>query len=70
MQIAPTKLYLIEILHQTTTDALDAYRDFGLYLIEILHQTTTKAVRSLSNVGLYLIEILHQTTTTNQPARC
>ena len=34
-------LYLIEILHQTTT--LEGVEHFGaaLYLIEILHQTTT-----------------------------
>ena len=34
-------LYLIEILHQTTTPALAQIFDFPLYLIEILHQTTT-----------------------------
>ena len=34
-------LYLIEILHQTTTKANDALLRFLLYLIEILHQTTT-----------------------------
>ena len=34
-------LYLIEILHQTTTDSADMIRAAALYLIEILHQTTT-----------------------------
>ena len=34
-------LYLIEILHQTTTDCSPCGRFRGLYLIEILHQTTT-----------------------------
>ena len=56
-------LYLIEILHQTTT-----CRRFGkpqpmLYLIEILHQTTTTSVDVSDGMLLYLIEILHQTTT-------
>ena len=36
-----SKLYLIEILHQTTTFPPAAPRVVLLYLIEILHQTTT-----------------------------
>ena len=56
-------LYLIEILHQTTTKAkLPKYRP-TLYLIEILHQTTTLNPSVLFAIELYLIEILHQTTT-------
>ena len=39
--IACFLLYLIEILHQTTTVRADGRRHDGLYLIEILHQTTT-----------------------------
>ena len=34
-------LYLIEILHQTTTVAGEDIAAGELYLIEILHQTTT-----------------------------
>ena len=34
-------LYLIEILHQTTTSSTDLEKEQKLYLIEILHQTTT-----------------------------
>ncbi len=34
-------LYLIEILHQTTTGNLEFLDAYLLYLIEILHQTTT-----------------------------
>ena len=37
-------LYLIEILHQTTTRLVSACFDSPLYLIEILHQTTTSGV--------------------------
>ena len=56
-------LYLIEILHQTTTGTRSRTVGEMLYLIEILHQTTT-ALRTLDNgPTLYLIEILHQTTT-------
>ena len=36
-------LYLIEILHQTTTSIMDFWYRLLLYLIEILHQTTTQA---------------------------
>ena len=36
-----TSLYLIEILHQTTTISRDCFNSVSLYLIEILHQTTT-----------------------------
>ena len=56
-------LYLIEILHQTTTRLKDGQFDPLLYLIEILHQTTTFTLLGALGVSLYLIEILHQTTT-------
>ena len=36
------QLYLIEILHQTTTGKCIECRQKKLYLIEILHQTTTE----------------------------
>ena len=36
------RLYLIEILHQTTTNVLALIAGTLLYLIEILHQTTTR----------------------------
>ena len=55
-------LYLIEILHQTTTLTIINNNKIMLYLIEILHQTTTIIIILLSGM-LYLIEILHQTTT-------
>ena len=35
------RLYLIEILHQTTTHSVASFFAAALYLIEILHQTTT-----------------------------
>ena len=56
-------LYLIEILHQTTTFVFPTRRGILLYLIEILHQTTTYALHGKLSDSLYLIEILHQTTT-------
>ena len=56
-------LYLIEILHQTTTERRRGLLDSVLYLIEILHQTTTVVLKHRDNIKLYLIEILHQTTT-------
>ena len=57
------ELYLIEILHQTTTSPLWYICSTWLYLIEILHQTTTVCFALLTARTLYLIEILHQTTT-------
>ena len=62
-QLAIASLYLIEILHQTTTIVPDEELVAELYLIEILHQTTTVQPASNAFVALYLIEILHQTTT-------
>ena len=56
-------LYLIEILHQTTTIWSFFVYTARLYLIEILHQTTTNCMTSSKCSPLYLIEILHQTTT-------
>ena len=38
-------MYLIEILHQTTTNRTVVLRLITLYLIEILHQTTTEQRR-------------------------
>ena len=57
------ELYLIEILHQTTTKIGFLCPGRRLYLIEILHQTTTIGRPLLVFSLLYLIEILHQTTT-------
>ena len=56
-------LYLIEILHQTTTVTRATCPNMELYLIEILHQTTTPEATIRTYSVLYLIEILHQTTT-------
>ena len=61
--IACFLLYLIEILHQTTTNTEYSIEESRLYLIEILHQTTTKSTVDRNVAALYLIEILHQTTT-------
>ena len=60
-------LYLIEILHQTTTMGGTASSRSTLYLIEILHQTTTDRYVNPPVELLYLIEILHQTTTSRPP---
>ena len=57
------ELYLIEILHQTTTLHVLLQHPRSLYLIEILHQTTTRVAFLVVQALLYLIEILHQTTT-------
>ena len=65
----PPLLYLIEILHQTTTQNNTSTKQSALYLIEILHQTTTPSGLILRLLGLYLIEILHQTTTINRGRR-
>ena len=62
------RLYLIEILHQTTTGRNAIKSPETLYLIEILHQTTTSEAGGKSLKELYLIEILHQTTTGNHAA--
>ena len=71
---AASQLYLIEILHQTTTLGRRARHEPQLYLIEILHQTTTYSAWSEQKSALYLIEILHQTTTPPTvpcfPSRC
>ena len=66
-------MYLIEILHQTTTVVIVIQIGSKLYLIEILHQTTTSSRQLSRQSRLYLIEILHQTTTDryiNPPVEC
>ena len=49
-----TPLYLIEILHQTTTALLTLSLVVQLYLIEILHQTTTVQIRNDKGEGCIL----------------
>ena len=48
------KLYLIEILHQTTTQVAHPSLLVVLYLIEILHQTTTTPVIETADEGCIL----------------
>ena len=48
------RLYLIEILHQTTTLFLLPLLPHPLYLIEILHQTTTDQAATKHNLGCIL----------------
>ena len=60
-----TELFLIPILHQTTTPAGDCYSEIQLFLIPILHQTTTVTPRHYVTYKLFLIPILHQTTTSD-----
>ena len=48
------QLYLIEILHQTTTQVRAYFQAYRLYLIEILHQTTTGATITASRDGCIL----------------
>ena len=67
--ITGSLLYLIEILHQTTTTPRWEMNLDWLYLIEILHQTTTFCHVRLIRTQLYLIEILHQTTTVQKLLR-
>ena len=57
MQVSGTKmLYLIEILHQTTTlKVLQVLRAL-LYLIEILHQTTTWFLSELGDECCILLK--------------
>ena len=66
----PNQLYLIEILHQTTTRQHSWTWSRMLYLIEILHQTTTFRTATSIDNKLYLIEILHQTTTKRSKTFC
>ena len=56
-------LFLIPILHQTTTITTAAFEALELFLIPILHQTTTRVPTTMEFWELFLIPILHQTTT-------
>ena len=63
-------LFLIPILHQTTTEAAEVILYQQLFLIPILHQTTTRRRRRGRRSRLFLIPILHQTTTRMTSVRC
>ena len=56
-------LFLISILHQTTTYPRAVTLLDSLFLISILHQTTTTKLNGRLCRVLFLISILHQTTT-------
>ena len=62
------ELFLISILHQTTTGNAQVYGNAWLFLISILHQTTTCVSSSRAILKLFLISILHQTTTPTRAA--
>ena len=57
------RLFLISILHQTTTGRAVPVESMVLFLISILYQTTTRRRRRGRRSRLFLISILHQTTT-------
>ena len=59
------RLFLISILHQTTTRLNALGANIMLFLIYILHQTTTFSDVLVYDVALFLISILHQTTTSD-----
>ncbi len=59
------ELFLISILHQTTTGNAQVYGNAWLFLISILHQTTTQRDVMKFCGKLFLISILHQTTTSD-----
>ena len=59
--MAIRRLYLIEILHQTTTPAVLLLLPVALYLIEILHQTTTQAPPPL----IPLLVVSYRNSTSN-----
>ena len=56
-------MFLIPILHQTTTYIRSGMKTLSLFLIPILHQTTTILFVNVALAMLFLIPILHQTTT-------
>ena len=57
------RLFLISVLHQTTTGRKDTLQHPKLFLISVLHQTTTVTFVLIPAKGLFLISVLHQTTT-------
>ena len=65
-----TALYIIWILHQTTTKDWVKILLQALYIIWILHQTTTHENKHYKLLQLYIIWILHQTTTQIGLYRC
>ena len=56
-------LYLMSLLHQTTTSRRERCASGLLYLMSLLHQTTTLVGLNLGHLLLYLMSLLHQTTT-------
>ena len=75
MVVEPSDLlYLIEILHQTTTTSAVILWLFRLYLIEILHQTTTRSSQMMvSNrciLSKFYIKPQHNGRTTRRNRSC
>ena len=63
------ELYLIEILHQTTTMVPATLSTLELYLIEILHQTTTQLVNSSITVSCILLKFYIKPQLDELPAK-
>ena len=70
-RLLKTWLFLIPILHQTTTPARVTPRLARLFLIPILHQTTTNLSRALACFGCFSFQfyIKPQQPARSQPAR-
>ena len=67
-------LYLIEILHQTTTPGGPGHQNVSLYLIEILHQTTTSSsyhrLLQCCILSKFYIKPQHAPNTRQRPVGC
>ena len=56
-------LFLLGVLHQTTTIYRKNLEAFKLFLLGVLHQTTTVRQTLIGHLALFLLGVLHQTTT-------
>ena len=56
-------LFLMRLLHQTTTVLVDSCFPDLLFLMRLLHQTTTVGAMANPTGTLFLMRLLHQTTT-------
>ena len=63
MEYVQYRLYIIRVLHQTTTPSSLISSEPSLYIIRVLHQTTTQSRKWSGKEQLYIIRVLHQTTT-------
>ena len=62
-QIGVKSVFLLAVIHQTTTESWVFRHLLEVFLLAVIHQTTTTPSACLSARVVFLLAVIHQTTT-------